>query len=798
MPRLISRSILTVLATALVIAYAAGLASYLVGFLGPVLQAEHDALDWRFLYRGPVENPVPDVVLVTIDEASDQHFWAPMPRDYIAQVVTALHTGGAASIGLDFYLGKHSFDAYADELLQTAIREAGNVVLVSYLQRSAKGEGMEEVLPMPYFLEPALDHGYATFFTDTGVESVREGMAALGIDGTHALSLTGSIYAHVKGLDTNGIRKLEWSRREPGLPASDRNYRQVIDYSGPPFQYYRGLDGEEIGGIPAFKSHQIIGFPPPVLRSLFAGKIVLVGSGLSDAPDLYRTPFFSQRYGFEKTFGVEIHGHLLRTFLSADPLVRSGFILSALLVLLPAFVVGLATLRLRALWALPVVFFSIALVWVLGFYLFVSYSLIVPMWMPTLSAVLACLFGLVHRGSTEGRQRNIVKERFAPMLGETQLAKVLETPEAWSVEGEERVASILWARIRIPAQSRQHRSARETIAFYQDYWEHASRIIFKHSGTVFRYEEDDVVAAFGVPVAEENHAPAAALAAIDLAEAWLEFRKGRDCEDWNLTVGVDMGPCLVGELGTQERFAYRLLGHPVDRARALAERPLSGNGEIALSSDLAENVKAIVDVQPVERVDNRPAFTVVGRSGASRIGEADKEPNPFWKYLSLPTSRDDTISEDLLAGISLFADFTRQDLSRFRPLLFHRRFSGGERVFSQGEIGSAMYIIQSGSVDIIQERDNGDRRELLQRLNTGDFFGELALLSDLLRPASAVAYEPSELLVLFQSDLYDLTERQPEIGVRLIRALSRITGERLVQLYEELGESRRATDGENT
>ena len=49
-----------------------------------------------------------------------------------------------------------------------------------------------------------------------------------------------------------------------------------------------------------------------------------------------------------------------------------------------------------------------------------------------------------------------------------------------------------------------------------------------------------------------------------------------------------------------------------------------------------------------------------------------------------------------------------------------------------------------------------------------------------------MAYEPVEVLVLFQADLYELIEREPELGVRLIRTLSRILGERLIQLNEEL------------
>ena len=95
-----------------------------------------------------------------------------------------------------------------------------------------------------------------------------------------------------------------------------------------------------------------------------------------------------------------------------------------------------------------------------------------------------------------------------------------------------------------------------------------------------------------------------------------------------------------------------------------------------------------------------------------------------------------------------------------------------------------MYIIQSGAVDILQETEHRDS-QLLQRLSMGDFFGELALLTDLPRSASAVTYGPSELLVLFQADLYDLIESEPEMGVRLIRSLARIIGERLIHVNDE-------------
>ena len=168
MARLVSRSGVTVLATALVVAYAAAIVAYLLSFLGPVQRGEQDTLDWRFLYRGPVGEKSQEVVLVTVDESAELPYWAPMPRDHIAGVIRSLHAGGAKLIGLDFYLGKHSFNAAADSLLREAIRRAGNVIPVSYLERGTDDK-LHEILPMPYFLDVALDHGYATFFTDAGV-----------------------------------------------------------------------------------------------------------------------------------------------------------------------------------------------------------------------------------------------------------------------------------------------------------------------------------------------------------------------------------------------------------------------------------------------------------------------------------------------------------------------------------------------------------------------------------------------------------------------------------------------------
>ncbi|MBB29082.1 MAG: hypothetical protein CME25_09300 [Gemmatimonadetes bacterium] len=788
MARLISRFRTTILATALIVAYAAGILAYLLTFLGPISQAEQQTLDWRFLFRGPQGEKSREIVLVTVGEEANLPYWAPLPRTHLARVLRSLHLGGAKLIGVDFFLGKHSFDASADTLLRNTIRDAGNVVLVSYLDRG-EDDKLRENLPLPFFLEPALDYGYATFFTDTGIESVREGTAAIGIQGKHALSLAGSLYANRQGLDTDKIRELEFAKRTTGLPGSEDNYRRLINYTGPPYQFYRRLDHEMPGGISAFHSQQVANFPPPLAQRFFKDKIVLVGSGLSDAPDRHRTPFFSQTYDYEKTFGVEIHAHFLQTLTSLRQLEWSGFFLTSLLVLLPAFGVGLAAIKWPPYIALPVALATILILWLLGFYFFESYTLVVPIILPTLSTTFASLLGLAYLASTEGKQKDEVRDRFGPMLGPEQLKEVLHYPETWNTEGTEQVVSVLWARMNIPDSERAALSAREKVAFFQDYWNDMSEVIFKHQGAIFRYEEDAVGAVFGapIPLPHKNHIGQTVLAAVDLAEFWIAFRKGRKAETWTLSIGVDMGRAQIGELGTGDRHTYRILGRPADRSKELAS---CDGDQILATQELIDQVGELVSSTSCSDKGGG-IHQIKGRIQAPEIGAADQPANPFWKYVAFERDPKDPVSETLLAGLSIFSDFQRRDLHKIRPALYHRTYKAGERVFSQGEVGSAMYIIQSGQVDILQESDDGESSELQQRLSAGDFFGELAVLSDLHRPASAVAYKPVELLVLFQADLYDLMEREPELGVRLIRRLSRIMGERLIHTYDELMKTRK-------
>jgi len=138
--------------------------------------------------------------------------------------------------------------------------------------------------------------------------------------------------------------------------------------------------------------------------------------------------------------------------------------------------------------------------------------------------------------------------------------------------------------------------------------------------------------------------------------------------------------------------------------------------------------------------------------------------------------------EDVLRNIPLFDDLSRRDIAILQRLLHRREYIAGESIFTQGEPGLGMYIIAKGMVSI-QSEPSG--RELVE-LNDGDFFGEIALLNEVIRSATARAKSDCLLLSLFQPDLLGLLNRNPRLGVKVLLSLSRLAGIRLVEVSDEL------------
>lgn len=152
----------------------------------------------------------------------------------------------------------------------------------------------------------------------------------------------------------------------------------------------------------------------------------------------------------------------------------------------------------------------------------------------------------------------------------------------------------------------------------------------------------------------------------------------------------------------------------------------------------------------------------------------------FWSNI-FRRSEDDSI-QTVMESIPLFEGLSSRELDAVVGILHRREYEVDEVLFRQGNPGVGMFIIQSGSIDIVYEPTD----DTLATLEDGDFFGELALLNETPRSATAIARQPSVLFGLFRPDLLGLLERDPALGVDLLLRMSRVISERLIQSNDEV------------
>lgn len=125
---------------------------------------------------------------------------------------------------------------------------------------------------------------------------------------------------------------------------------------------------------------------------------------------------------------------------------------------------------------------------------------------------------------------------------------------------------------------------------------------------------------------------------------------------------------------------------------------------------------------------------------------------------------------EFLAKVPLFRGFDADDLERFADATMVRSFGRGENLFEVGDPGSSLHIITKGTVQVLQP--GREANVPLARMNVGDFIGEMAILNDAPRSATARALDEVETLVLDKAAFRELIVTRPEVGLRLLEVMS--------------------------
>jgi CRP-like cAMP-binding protein len=137
-----------------------------------------------------------------------------------------------------------------------------------------------------------------------------------------------------------------------------------------------------------------------------------------------------------------------------------------------------------------------------------------------------------------------------------------------------------------------------------------------------------------------------------------------------------------------------------------------------------------------------------------------------------------------LKTIKLFEGIKKRQLIHVLESLQERTYLKGETIFTQGDIGRALFIVFSGQIALSRLDPASQKSEVIAEVSPGEFFGEMALLEEMPRTATAVATEDTKVFMLFKIKLDSLLFSRPAIGVTIATHLAKILSARLRSMLE--------------
>lgn len=554
----------------------------------------------------PAINPDPRVVVLGIDDAALARLGRfPFDRRVHAQIINRLTEEGAAIIGYDIQFSEPS-NARSDHALTTAIDQS-NVVLATAAQ--FQGKPGQRILraaalapPIPQLDAVATAVGHVNVIPDPADGVVRSVPAIIETTDGRALipSFSLALLSFAEGLE--GPITL----REDALLIGSR----VIETGRAQF-----LDINFTQGFTTFSVADLIdGETPP---NAFVGKIVLVGATALGLGDVRFTPL--DKSGGEP--GVFLHANALNTMLQGAYLTHEATAATLVNVFLVALLVALAVAFTR-IWFSP-----IAAIGFLVLFFFIAFrrfdgGFVMNLVYPTIAVVLSFLAALAVRYFTEVRERRFVQSVFSRYLASDVVNEVLASPEGAmaTLAGAARPMTMLFADLRGFTSASENADPQDVVTALNGYLDSMTRAIIDERGTVDKFMGDCVMAFWGAPKAEPDHAKLAVragMAMLDYIDQAVSEGRVAGLNVRGCGVGIATGDAVVGNIGSSQRLDYTVIGDTVNTASRLCD--VAGPGEIMVTEACAATLDDSF------RLAEMPPLQVKGKAEDLRVFQVLRE-----------------------------------------------------------------------------------------------------------------------------------------------------------------------------
>lgn len=564
-------------------------------------RAELSLYDYRLAWA-PYAGRNEDIVIVDIDEESfsqpELNIW-PWPRRFHAQVLRNLANAGAGVIGVDMILSGSSSNVECpsgqdpffwtpplspdDEALVAALQDAANVVLAMEVVHEevggdeVSGELVVANFPLVDFEEAALALSAVNLPKDLDGTARRYLTSVTHQDVVWPSTAMRLVSVH-QDMDPEALARevLAGAHSDhPALPAEDFliNYRGPVGRGFAQIPYYRVLSGD---------------FDP----ALVAGKIVLIGASARSLQDLHDTPVSlrgipGSSQNIAPMPGVEIIAAATDTVLRRAWIVPAAVWLTTLLTVLVSMLMGALVTWLRPLKGLLVGWLPlVVLAVVVTFEAMWLRSLWLPLMPLLLGVTLTYVLDTVYLELTAERAERRVRRAWAMRVSPEVLRVILANKELTKVAGRTVTGTVFFSDLQGFTTFCSTSSPEEVVRQINRYLSIATEVILAHGGTVHKFIGDGVMAVFGDPVPQEDHATRAVAASLDIQERMAKLRAGMDEGGWPMIVriGLHTGELVAGDIGSESMLEYTVMGETV----SVASRLEGANKELGTSILMSE------------------------------------------------------------------------------------------------------------------------------------------------------------------------------------------------------------------
>jgi len=589
---------------------------------------ELKALDLRMVSRGQLPT-TGQVIIATVDEKSLSEIgrW-PWSRSMTAKLVDSLKEYGAKAVGFDIVFAEPEQSACpsADAILAKSVKSAKNVSLGYFFHTSMKDV---EFLTEEYINASGSLIGGSMYsmVREKGHEGDYNLITAYApVPSIKAIAESGENCGYFNAFpDPDGV--IRWSPLV--IKFQDNFYyslpiallMQYLDYPMIVLNLAEfGVDGVMLGDlrIPTDEIGRLLinylgpakTFPHYSISDIIAGrlspelikgKIVIVGATATGIYDLRVTPF-SPVYP-----GVELHATVVENILQGNFLEQSAWttFIDICGIIFFGMIIGIAIPRLKALQGILLVMVLLGGFVAGNTLIFAKYNTWLNMVYPVLTMMTIYLVITVYRYFTEEREKKKIRGAFQYYLTASVINELLKDPTKLKLGGDKKDLTVMFSDIRGFTTISEKLTPEELVHLLNEYLTAMTDIVFKYEGLLDKYIGDAIMAVFGAPVDQPDHAMRSCRTALEmmatlkgLQQKWAA--EGRPFVD--IGVGINSGDMVVGNMGSNMRFDYTVMGDNVNLSSRLEGINKEYGTHIVISEFTYEVVKEEVFCRELDAV----------------------------------------------------------------------------------------------------------------------------------------------------------------------------------------------------